>query len=74
MQSLLRQTADIELECVKSNFGSAEFIPVVGRWGVERTFSWFDNYRRTTRNYERFLKTAEMVLNLTSVMFRLRYF
>ncbi len=28
------------VDCVKSNFGTSEFIPLEGRWVVERTFSW----------------------------------
>lgn len=40
------------LDCVKSNFGTPDFIPLEGRWVVERTFSWMENYRRLTRNYE----------------------
>ena len=38
--------------------GSSEFIPVSGRWVVERTFSWMQTYRRMMRNYEQYPHTA----------------
>lgn len=64
----------IVLECVKSNYGSSEFIPVSGRWVVERTFSWMQNYRRMMRNYEQYLYTARHMGLLTLIFFMLRYF
>ncbi len=29
----------VDLQCVKSNFGTSEFIPLEGRWVVERTIA-----------------------------------
>ena len=55
---LSKSTKCIDVQCVKSNFGTSEFIPVNGRWVVERTISWLDNYRRLARNYEQHLHTA----------------
>ena len=42
----------VAIECVKSNFPSTGFVPGAGRWVVERTFAWFDHWRRLRRNYE----------------------
>lgn len=64
----------IEVECVKSNFGSADFIPVKGRWVVERSFSWLQNYRRLMRNYEQHLYSARYMTLFAMVFFMLRYF
>lgn len=64
----------ISLDCVKSNFGTPDFIPVQGRWVVERTFSWMENYRRLTRNYEKLLKVAHLMFLAGCVFFMLRYF
>lgn len=64
----------ITFECVKSNFGTAKFIPVQNRWVVERTFSWLQNYRRLMRNYEKFLHTARAVAMFAMIFFMLRYF
>lgn len=62
------------LTSVKSNFGTAEFIPIDGRWVIERTFSWFENYRRIQRNYEQRLDTARQIAMACCVAFMLRYF
>ena len=62
------------LECIKSNFGTPHFIPINGRWVVERTFSWMENYRRLTRNYVRLLKVARHIFIVGCLFFMLRYF
>lgn len=36
-------------------------------WIVERSFSWFDNYRRLCRNYELTFDSAEEMVKLTSI-------
>lgn len=64
----------ISLDCVKSNFGTPDFIPIQGRWVVERTFSWMGNYRRLTPNYERRLSVARDMFIAGCVFFMLRYF
>lgn len=64
----------VVMECVKSNFGTPDFIPIQGRRVVERTFSWMDGYRRLTRNYERRLSVARHMFIAGCVFFMLRYF
>ena len=74
--SLVKNLKDglmVELECVKSNFGTSEFKPIDGRWVVERTFSWLESFRRLTRNYEQFPHTAEGVAMAACAMFMLRF-
>lgn len=39
MEHALPMVSDATLQCVKSNSGNSEFIPLEGRWVVERTFS-----------------------------------
>ena len=70
---LLDHTLDISLECVKSNFGTSEFRPIDGRWVVERTFAWLDNFRRLCRNYEQWLYTAKGMVPFACVMFMLKF-
>lgn len=62
----------LEIKCVKSNYGSSDFIPLQGRWVVERTIAWIDNYRRLVRNYERYLTTARAMVYLASIALVLR--
>ncbi len=64
----------ISLQCVKSNYGSKGFVPIDGRWVVERTLSWLQAYRRLMRNYERYLCTAGYMTLLAMTFFMLRYF
>lgn len=70
---ILPQTLGIKIECVKSNYGSSEFVPIQGRWVVERTFSWLDCYRRITRNYEKYIRTSVAVTTIAFCMLLLRY-
>lgn len=62
----------MEIKCVKSNYGSSNFVPLQGRWVVERTIAWMDNYRRLVRNYERYLSTARAMAYLVSIAIVLR--
>lgn len=68
------QRESITVECVKSNFGTPDFIPIEGRWVVERTFSWLDSFRRLTRNFEKLLTTARFVALASCVVMMLRHF
>lgn len=63
---------EINVECVQSNHGTSDFIPIDGRWVVERTFSWMESYRRLNRNYERLLKVAEHIFIASCMFFVLR--
>ena len=74
IQSAVSMASEAELQCVKSNFGTSDFIPIEGRWVVERTFSWMENYRRLTRNYERYLKTAQAMFIAACLFLMIRYF
>lgn len=60
------------VECVKSNFGTNEFIPLSGRWVAERTNAWLENFRRLCRNYERYLSTASSMAYLAMILFMLQ--
>lgn len=72
----LRKKAEeygISMECVKSNAGNLGFVPYKGRWVVERTISWYDNYRRLALNYEVKLPSASDMLIAASVLLMLRF-
>lgn len=68
----LKSDFGIELQCRKSNFGTSVFKPIDGRWVVERTFAWLENYRRLCRNYEHHLQTARHMTVIAFVMLLLR--
>ncbi|MCM1504413.1 MAG: transposase [Muribaculum sp.] len=54
----IKEVLSIDVQCIKSNYGTSEFIPLEGRWVVERTIAWLDNFRRLCRNYEQLLSSA----------------
>ena len=74
LQRILPECLGLEIQCVKSNFGTPDFIPLEGRWVVEALFSWLSNYRRLPRNYEKYLDTARGMTLIACVMFMLRFF
>jgi putative transposase len=43
------------------------FIPVSQRWVVERTFSWFYDFRRLTIDYERLTSTSRAMIRLAAI-------
>jgi putative transposase len=49
------------------------FKAVPKRWIVERTFGWFNWYRRLSKDYEHNLKTSEAMLHFTSCTLMLRW-
>lgn len=61
----------VDIQCVKSNFGTSEFIPMQGRWVVERTIAWLDNFRRLARNYEQYLHTAQAMAQMAILVMQL---
>ena len=42
------------------------------RWIVERTFSWIENYRRMTTDYEYKTESAEAMLQITFAQIMLK--
>ena len=55
------------IQVVVSNYKELGFRPIHKRWIVERTFSWFDNYRRLCRNYELTFDSAEEMVKIASI-------
>ncbi len=63
----------IDLQCVKSNYGTSEFIPLEGRWVVERTIAWLDRFSRLCRGYEQLLHTATAMAKMAFLMILLKH-
>lgn len=70
----LPMSSHASLQCVRSDFGKSGFIPLEGRWVVERTFSRLGGRRRINCNYEQYLRTARQMTISACMMFMLRYF
>lgn len=43
------------------------FVPISKRWIIERSFSWFENDRRLSRNYELVMKSSENMVKLSAI-------
>lgn len=51
-----------------------KFNVVPKRWIVERTFSWLENYRRLTIDYEFLTETAEAMVTVAFIQILLKRF
>ena len=63
----IRKAFGYMLEVIVSGDKSKGFKPVGKRWVVERTFSWFDNYRKLRRNYEFTFDSPEEMVKLAAI-------
>jgi putative transposase len=48
------------------------FVPLKGRWVVERTFAWFGRYRRLSKDYEQLTQVSEAYLYLAAIHLLIR--
>ncbi len=62
----------IELEVSKNPEGVKGFIAQAKRWLVERTFGWFIQSRRLTREYEKLTESSQAMLYLSMIRILLR--
>ncbi len=56
-----------KLEIVKRSDKVKGFKVIPKRWIVERTFSWFENYRRLSKDYEYRTDTSETMLYVAMI-------
>lgn len=57
-----KKTHGWKIDIIKRSDHRKGFYVLPKRWIVERTFSWFENYRRLTKDYEYDIKTSEVML------------
>lgn len=63
---------DHKLEIIKRNDDVKGFVVLPRRWVVERTFSWLNNSRRLSKDYERLPKKSESFIYLAMIRLMLR--
>jgi putative transposase len=63
----VKKTFGYVIQVVVSNYKEQGFRLIHKRWIVERTFSWFENYRRLCRNYEPTFDSAEEMVKIASI-------
>lgn len=61
-----------KLEIVKRSDDVKGFKVLPKRWIVERTFSWFNKYRRLSKDYEYCTNTSETMLRLAMIHIMVR--
>lgn len=60
------------LEVVLRSDAMKGFVVLPKRWIVERTFAWLNNHRRLSKDYERFTKTSETMIQIAMTRLMLR--
>jgi putative transposase len=60
------------LEIVKRSDSGKGFKVLPKRWIVERTFGWFNRYRRLSKDYEYHCTTSEAMIHLAMIHLMLR--
>jgi putative transposase len=55
------------LDIVTRREGAVGFEVQPWRWVVERTFGWFNRYRRLSKDYEHTLKSSEALIYITAI-------
>lgn len=60
------------LEVVLRSADTTGFIVLPKRWIVERTFAWLNNHRRLSKDYERYPKTSETMIQIAMIRLMLR--
>lgn len=63
----LRRWHKIRLEIVKRAAATPGFVVQPHRWIVERTFGWFNRYRRLSKDYEYLPQTSEAMIHVTMI-------
>ena len=60
------------LEVVLRSDDMKGFVLLPRRWVVERTFAWLNNHRRLSKDYERYTKTSETMIQIAMMRLMLR--
>ena len=68
----VKQRFRYHLEVVLRTDDVKGFIVLPKRWIVERTFAWLNNHRRLSKDYERFTKTSEAMIQIAMIRLMLR--
>lgn len=64
---LVKTEVEYKIEVVSRPLGSVGFVKQPQRYVVERSFAWLGRYRRHSRDYERFTKSSESMLKVSSI-------
>ena len=68
----VKRLTGIELEIVKRSNDAAGFEVVPKRWVSERTFAWFNRFRRLSKDYEELTANSESMIYSAMIHLMLR--
>jgi putative transposase len=68
----VREQTGIEVDVVERESGHVVFKRLPHRWVVERTFSWWGNYRRLSKDYECWVCNADAMIYAAEVHLMVR--
>jgi putative transposase len=68
----VKQLTGIELEIVKRTDDLHSFVLLPKRWVVERTFGWFNRFRRLSKDYEADPRKSESLIYIAMTHIMLR--
>jgi putative transposase len=68
----VRMALGCVLEIVRRPQEAQGFVLLPKRWMVERTFGWFNLYRRLSKDYEQLTETSEAIVLATMVHLMVR--
>jgi transposase len=61
------QANEYEIEIASRPPSERGFVPVKKRWVVERTFSWFNSFRRLDKDHEKTVQSAENMIYIAQI-------
>jgi putative transposase len=70
----LRPSRPIRLEITKRSDAVKGFVVIPKRWIIERTFGWFNRYRRLSKDDELLPETSEAIIQVTMIHLMIRRF
>jgi putative transposase len=68
----LRPQRPIRLEITKRSDTMRVLEVIPKRWTVDRTFGWFNRYRRLSKDYELLPETSEGIIQVTMIHLMIR--
>jgi transposase len=69
--ALMAEVDTVVFECPKRAEGTKGFVVEAKRWVVERTFAWFNFYRRITKDHERTVESSESFILMANIQMNL---
>lgn len=69
---MVREELNFELNFSSKPDGMKGFFPLRQRWVVERTFAWFNRYRRLNRDVERTTDSSETMIKISQISLMLK--